>query len=213
MTTALNDLTSTVPYITSWSVEQPIKNRVIAAKSGGIAYVNETLHDRDHRGVLWAASGLGWGRGRPEYKQVHPQRQRRAMGALLCQVCGEPAGETRAGNLWLLDTEGIDDQFPVEGERTTHPPVCPSCAGRAIKHCPTLRRQHVLVRVKRPTLLGVHGTLYSPGNFAPVAGDKAYVPYTAPEIRWVLAGQLYAHLYGITSVTGDELAAIKEGAR
>ncbi|MFC5720862.1 hypothetical protein ACFP1Z_11860 [Streptomyces gamaensis] len=205
---ASSTLINNVPYITAWSGELPIKTAVITTRRG-IAYPRETIYDRDEHGVLWSAYGLRQGRGKPDFGKIHPQRQRRAMGALRCQVCGSPAGETQAGALWLLDREGVEGEFPSEGEVTTHPPVCAPCAGKAVTLCPTLRREHSLVRVKKPTIAGVHGVLHKPGYPYAVAGDKAYVSYDDPKVRWVLAGQLYAKLYGITPVSRKELAAVK----
>jgi hypothetical protein len=197
---------SPTPYIVPWSHERLDETPVIASPSGGIAYRGELPYDRDSLGVLWARRALRPGKGRPEYGAIHPQRQRNAMGSMRCQVCAGPADENENGWLWLLDVG--DGTHVADGEITTHPPVCVPCAGKAIRLCPAFRDGHVLVRVKDPTLDRVHGTLYRPGNPIPVAGDKEFVHYTDPKIRWVLAGQLVATLHGCTPVEDDELLAI-----
>jgi hypothetical protein len=197
----------TTPYIVPWSEEQPNTTPVITGRSGGIAYREELPHDRDSFGVLWARRALRPGKGKAEYGAVHPQRQRRCLGSMLCQVCAGPADENEKGWLWLLDAG--DGTRVTDGEITTHPPVCLPCAVKAVRECPVLRQGHLFVRVKAPTLDGVHGILYRPGIQFPVEGDKAFVHYTDPKIRWVLAGQLVATLHGCTPVEYDELLAMR----
>ncbi|MBV9026545.1 MAG: hypothetical protein JO362_22740 [Streptomycetaceae bacterium] len=208
MTEVLNQR-AFAPYIVSWSGERPDTSTIVATRRGTIGYLNELPYDRDSFGALWARRPLRQGRGNPEWAAIHPQRQRRCMGGLLCQVCAKPADESDEGVLWLLDAGGGDRV--AEGERTVHPPVCRWCVGRAVRQCPALREGHLLVRVKRPSVDGVHGTLYRPGTALPVAAGKGYVPYTdAIGIGWVLAGQLFATLRGCTPVQGSELAALWE---
>ncbi|GAA2718531.1 MULTISPECIES: hypothetical protein [Streptomyces] len=193
-----------VPYITAWSAEQPIRAAIIAnPRKPGIAYLHETPHDRDTFGVLWGTYGIGRGKGRPLLGTVHPQRQRRAMGSLLCQVCAGPADRIEQGVLWLLD----GDVPEREGEITPHPPVCLHCALLAVRFCPELRRGYTAVRVKTPTIDGVLGMTYRPAFPQPVAHVTELVQYTNPASRWVLASQLVATLRGCTTVSLDDLAA------
>src|SRR2546430_4416991 len=91
-----------IPYITSWSTEQPLPTTVIERPWSGIGYVDETLADRDEHGVLWQRVPSRPGRGRAELGRVHPLRQRRAMRRLLCGVCAGPPDRTEQGTLWLI---------------------------------------------------------------------------------------------------------------
>ncbi|MEX2985696.1 hypothetical protein [Streptomyces sp. C36] len=201
-----------VPYIATWSEEQPIRAVIIAnPRQPGIAFVNENPQDRDTFGVLWGTNSIGWGKGSPQLGHVHPQRQRRAMNNLLCQVCAGPADERfekdkknkdGVGVLWLLD----GDVPEPEGEITSHPPVCVPCARLSVRHCPQLRKGYTAVRVQAPTIDGVYGRLYHPAHPSPVAGKKGYVHYTNPDVRWVLAAQLFVTLHNCTVVNLDELA-------
>ncbi|WP_372404557.1 hypothetical protein [Streptomyces luteireticuli] len=213
-------LLARTPYITAWEYETPVQAPLVLARvwgvPWGIGFGKESLYDRDINRVLWSACGIMPGRGRPDYRRIHPQRQRRCMGSLLCQVCAGRADETEQGLLWLLDTEGLASPVPAEEERTTHPPVCRRHVGVAIGLCPTLRRGHVLVRVKEPVVAGVHGQVYryyadllrAGRHFLVPDGEKQYVNYTDPRARWTLAGQLFAELHGISPVIGDEYDAI-----
>ncbi|MCC3771184.1 hypothetical protein [Streptomyces sp. UNOC14_S4] len=204
----------TAPYITAWSGETRRKVAIVPHRAGaGITFVGgENVQDRDERGVLWTNRGLAPGKGTPQFGYVHSQRQRRCMRRWLCQVCGGPADRTVDGTLWLLDTAGVEESFPQAVERTVQPPVCRRCAIEAPPLCPALRRSHALVRVRDHAVAGVYGHFYelcrSTGQ---VTSDREeYVYYGDPAQRWVLAGQLFAHLSGISRVPEDEVARWRE---
>ncbi len=142
-------------------------------RRGRLAYLNERPWDRDSNGILWRRMPSRPGKGKPQYGKVHFLRQRQAMDALLCQVCGRPAGKdaTADGLLWLLG-ENPDDLTNWPAEMVTgHPPVCLSCAWLSVGACPHLRKQYAAVRVRRFSLIGVHGVLYRPGHPKPVPDD------------------------------------------
>jgi hypothetical protein len=186
-----------VPYITQWSGEQARQARVVQ-KGRGVGYADELPLDRDERGVLWTRTPWRPGRGRPEFGRVHPARQRRAMSRLLCQVCGGAADRTAGGLLWLLGEDPADPGSWPDPLLTLHPPVCASCAVRAVRACPHLRGQHAVLRVRAFDLAGVRGALYRPGWPVPVVADVAGVGFDDPRIAWVRAGQLIVRLREFT---------------
>ncbi|RLV08462.1 hypothetical protein CTZ27_06575 [Streptomyces griseocarneus] len=205
-----------VPYITAWSGETRRKTAIVPNRTRtGITFADgENVQDRDGHGVLWTSRGLAPGKGVPMFGYVHPQRQRRCMRRRLCQVCGGPADQTADGTLWLLDTAGIEEPFPQAVERTVQPPVCRRCAVETPPLCPALRRGHAVVRVRRHAIVGVYGHLYrrcrSTGQV--VSDRQEYVDYGDPTLRWVLAGQLFAHISGISLVSEDETTHWREQA-
>jgi hypothetical protein len=195
-----------VPYITTWSAERSRPATVIQHRRSGVAFADETLSDRDERGVLWQRAPHRPGRGRPEFGKVHPGRQRRAIRELLCQVCARPADRTDLGTLWLIpDYPGYHDDWPGWPERmaATEPPICRACADLAVTACPALRKGHVALRVARSVVKGVYGALYRPGPLVPVPIDDVTIAFDDPAIRWTCAGQLVRELRGCTRVDLD----------
>lgn len=189
-----------VPDIATWSAERDISGRVIQGPRG-IVFADETPLDRDTRGALWRRMSLQQGQGKPQYGGVHPQRQRRAMHRLLCQVCTGPADQNDRGTLWLLErTEDEWTSWP-NGLLTSHPPVCLSCAPKAVRYCPNLRDGYVAVRVSATDVCGVHGPVYLRGpGIQAFASDHEIVLYDEPDIRWVLAEQSVRVLRSCTIV-------------
>ncbi len=84
-------------------------------------------------------------------------------------------------------------------------PVCARCVPVAMRRCPALQRGAVVVRVREFGVMGVWGTLYRPGVFAPVALRGAHVAYGSPKARWVVAAALVRLLRGCSIVVLDEL--------
>jgi hypothetical protein len=160
-----------VPYVTSWSAEQDLLDIVVERRGTGIAYLEESIHDR-HGGVLWYRVAHNPGNGRPDFKKVHPARQRRAMIRLLCQVCGGDVGRTVDGVLWLMALGETDDgnwpDYP-EGVAAVEPPTCSACVRKALRMCPALRQGAIVFRVKECPVVGVRGALYD----ATVAGCRS----------------------------------------
>ena len=191
---------TTVPYIARWSAEQSLTPDVVAT-ARGLAYPDETLHDRDQGGALWARTALRRGQGRPDFGGIHSQRQRRAMQRLLCQVCGGPADRTQDGVLWLVEDRRGDWKGWPEGLVTTHPPVCLPCARLSVAQCHhLLTGPWVALRVRDSVVEGVYGRPYHLQEGRLVRGEKAVVLYDNPGIRWVVASQLTRTLRGCTIV-------------
>jgi hypothetical protein len=169
----------------------------------GIAFADETISDRDPHGVLWQRVPARPTVGRPEFGNVHPGRQRRAMRNLLCQICADPADHDRLGTLWLLpDYPGYHQSWAGWPERmaTPEPPVCRPCASIALRACPALRKGYVAIRVGHSIVGGVRGVVYQPGPLLPTPMDEALVAYDDPAIRWTVAAQLVRELFQCTIV-------------
>jgi hypothetical protein len=198
--------TANAPYITAWSAEQDLPCTLVDRPDRSIGYANELLSDRDRHGVLWRQTALCHQVGRPEFARVHPQRQRRAMELLLCQVCGEPADQNDDGVLWLQ--RDFRDDWPrwPEGMASVEPPVCLPCVSVARRLCPALRRGAVTVRVKECPVAGVRGTLYRESVLAPTAVTAGNFAYDDPAVRRVVASALIRELRGCTIVPFDDLA-------
>jgi hypothetical protein len=192
-----------VPYIASWSGEEPLATQVVGQGLSGIGFTDETLIDRDENRVLWTRIPSRPGVGRPLYGQVHTLRQRRAMRRLLCQVCAKPADRNEQGVLWLLLDHREDWPDWPEDMANTYPPLCLSCAHLSIRACPTLRRGYVAVRARRFPLTGVQGVRYLPAKPFPVPVEGDVVGYQNPAVRWVRAVQQVRSLQGCTIVSLD----------
>jgi hypothetical protein len=193
------------PHITKWSAESDLQPKVVV-RNDRISYMYESPGDRDENDILWYRNRSLQGQGRPEFKVVHPQRQKEKMTRLRCQVCAGPADRTSDGVLWLLTPDYDDDwiNWP-ENAAVEEPPVCRSCARRAMRQCPALRRRAALVRVRNCPIVGVRGAFYVPGwPFArPV--DQVFMRFSDPAIGWVRASALLRELHGCTAVSADEL--------
>ena len=194
----------TVPYVAMWSAERTSFGDIVVARtpSGGlgIAYPDETLTDRDSRGLLWQRVTVGQGKGRPIFGDVHTSRQRRAMRRLLCQVCGAPCDQNEQGILWLLrDERGSWDGWPT-GMGTTEPPACTPCVDLATRQCPALRGNHVLIRAQQAPISGAFGWYFRPGPDRPVPvndGGSIWTPGD-PLRHWFLATRLVRELRDVT---------------
>ena len=192
-----------VPYIAAWSEERELPMTVFAGRSG-IGYTDETVIDRDSRGVLWTRMLSCPRTGRPRFGQEHPIRQRKAMRKLLCQVCGKPANHTEDGFLWLLRDYRDDWAGWPDGMANTDPPVCVPCARMSVRLCPALRKGYVAVRA-RSEISGVYGIRYRAGYTAgtvEVVGE-GNVAYDDPAIRWTRAAKLIGVLRDSTIIQLD----------
>ncbi len=197
-----------VPYIGSWTGEDLLPTRVVRRARGGIGYADETLMDRDERGVLWTRMAYRVGAGRPQFTKLHPLRQRRAMRRLLCQVCARPADRTGQGLLWLVPgADGQDGQDWPEGRVTVQPPLCRGCARVSVGACPALRTGCLAVRAQS-RLCGVTGVRFQPGPRCPalsVDDSDDVVDYRDSAIVWMQATQLARSLHACVPVDLDEL--------
>jgi hypothetical protein len=186
------------PYVTAWSTERELPYQVVERRGFGIGYADETVLDRDSRGVLWRRAPSCHRQGRPEFGKVHPFRQRRAMRRLLCQVCAGPADRTEDGVLWLLPDLRTDWAAWPEGMAAVEPPVCLPCVQTSVRLCPALRKRAALVRVRECRVVGVRGALYQGGPVFPVAFADTTVSFGDPAIHWVRAANLVRELRGCT---------------
>lgn len=198
-----------VPYVAAWSSETTLSTRVVNGMSGGIAYADESLVDRDEWGVLWARTASRIGVGRPLFTDMHPLRQRRSMLRLLCQVCGQPADWNECGHLWLVAKPVTAPPDWPEGAPVTLPPVCVACARASVRMCPALRSGYSAVRA-HSTVCGVTGVLFRPGHpfprLAPSDADDGVVFYFGdPAIRWVMATHRARSLHDCVDVDLDRL--------
>jgi hypothetical protein len=201
------DRPDVVPYITTWSAELSSEPTLVVPGSVGIAYRDEGFNERDIDGVLWSRTPSRPRVGRPVFSHVHPLRQRRVMRSLRCQICAGPADRTEHGVLWVLHDDRDDWHGWPENMAATHPPVCLTCAPKAIRLCPHLCGGYVAVRVQDPEPYGVYGTLYRPGPLFAEPVNDVTLPYGDPRIPMLLASQLALNLEGCTIVDlADELA-------
>jgi hypothetical protein len=157
-----------VPWLTRWTGEHLPGQRIVLQFLDGtvsLRYAAPTPVDRDRRGVLWLREGSAAGTGQPEWAHVNGPRQRLAMRARRCQVCGQhlPPGPvpflfSRPELAALRRAEAVG--APAT---TTTPPCCPACWPVATRLCPHLiRHGAVPCQVDDVTAWGAYGDLYTP---------------------------------------------------
>lgn len=201
-------LRGVVPYLTAWSSEKVLPGTLVAHR-GRLAYADELPFDRDRRGILWRRVGVSPGAGKPEYGTVHTSRQRRAMQRILCQVCGGPGDTAGAGVLWLMGRAEYErEPWPAPIE-SPHPPVCLTCAVRAVRLCPHLRDHYTAVRAQRFHLSGVYGARYLPALPQPQVIDVATLALDSARVAWLQASQLIIRLADYRVVDLDAEAAAR----
>ncbi|WP_147450748.1 hypothetical protein [Streptomyces hoynatensis] len=183
-----------VPWVTRWSGEPVLAGGPLTLRPDrqGLAYRDERAGERDRHGVLWARVGQAPGSGRPDYRVMHPVRQRQAMLERRCQVCSGPADRNAKGWLFAVRRPEAAEDMPgwPEGLLCTKPPVCRPCARLAARHCPYLG-EPVYVRARKPRVWGVFGGIFDP-HLAP--GPDDYLPYGHPAAPFFLANQLVVEL-------------------
>ncbi|TWV34905.1 hypothetical protein FRZ03_27810 [Streptomyces misionensis] len=190
------------PYVTPWTGEAKTPIDVVVTSSG-VAYA-DPVHDalaRDLDGTLWELRG-GTATGRPEYADLHPERQPAAMNSLLCAGCNQPAARDERGMLWLLPLVPLLDSVTSdwEGVRTTIPPMCEACTEETARLCPRMREGHVKLRAREAELIGVRGTLHPrPGETCAPEPD-ALVLYDSPDMPFVVARHVVRELCRTTLV-------------
>ena len=193
------------PYVVSRTTEKVGRMselRIEHTASGPrLAYQDMRPEDRDQHGNLWIRY-KGSPDGRAVYNSVHPARQRACMEQMLCQVCAQPADRNDQG--WLFIDWRREDSPPTWPERsiTGMPPLCVEHARRSLEQCPFLRgSEHAVLRVRKPHLYGVSGTLYRWGPRGWVASDEDYLSaYSKPRFPCMLASRLHRELRHVTVV-------------
>ncbi|QNT94983.1 hypothetical protein HEP81_04711 [Streptomyces griseofuscus] len=197
-----------VPYIAGYSLERAEKPRLIEHPRGGLAYQDETPHDRDPWGTLWVRPPIvpRRARGRPLLKTVHAYRQRRVMRDMLCQVCTQPPAVPEGPYLFI----GHSAAGPIrEGELTPSPPVCVPCAGISVQLCRPLQHgRWTAAWVEYPGLWGVIGDTYAPGTLD-LVDQGCRIQADTREARWTVASMSVVQLHGVTPADLDaEWAAL-----
>ncbi|MFE2621115.1 hypothetical protein ACFXKH_13165 [Streptomyces caelestis] len=175
-----------------------------------LRYADEDPRDRDLRGVLWArcsfgeVDDLGQPTGRPQWRMMHPLRQRGTMQALRCQVCAEPA-RTPLGHIFLAGPGTVDPDDPMI--LTNQPPVCPRHARTATDLCPHLTGDPTVLLARSAPLYGVNGVGYGYGGqgVQVVQRPEGPIPYGHPLLPTVLASQMVRRLSSFRLVDLGEL--------
>ncbi|MFF4291883.1 hypothetical protein ACFY0R_42445 [Streptomyces sp. NPDC001633] len=193
------------PYVALRTTEQPVLEAELTiefARSGPrLAYRHPRPGDRDHHGNLWVRMDQST-TGRVQYNRMHVHRQRACMENLLCQVCGEPSDRNEQG--WLFLDWRRPDSPPVWPEKsiTSMPPLCAEHARVSVLQCPFLRRaDHAVLRVRKPQLYGVSGTVYRlTATGWHTSENDVLSPYAAPRLPGMLASRLHRQLRGATVV-------------
>lgn len=194
------------PYVAARSTDRgPRKAELtveFAAKGPRLAYKHTSPEDRDSHSNLWVRMAEPTEPGRVLYDSMHPNRQRVCMERLLCQICAEPADRDKRG--WLFIDWRREDSPPTWPERsiTSMPPLCAAHVHVSLIQCPFLRRtEHAVLRVRKPHLYGVSGTLYRLTDAGWHASDNdALFPYNKPRHPGLLASRLHRELRHVTVV-------------
>ncbi|WP_335939292.1 hypothetical protein [Streptomyces sp. PTD5-9] len=172
-----------------------------AASGPQLAYRKPRPGDRDHHGNLWVRMSES-PEGRPVYASMHTSRQRHCMERLLCQVCAEPADRNEQG--WLFLDWRRPDSPPTWPERsiTSMPPLCVEHARVSVRQCPFLRRtEYAVLRVRKPQLYGVSGTLYRLTDTGWHTSELDVLSaYGERRLPGMLASRLHRRLRGVTIV-------------
>jgi len=203
-----------VPFVVQREGEEAAPDNLLLTTLGPgryrLRYADEDPRDRDLRGVLWArcsfdaVDDLGVPVGRPQWRMMHPLRQRGTMQALRCQVCTDPA-RTPLGYIFLAGPDAVDPSQPVI--LTNQPPVCARHARPAADLCPHLTRNPMVLLAQSAPLYGVNGVGYGYGEqgLQVVARPKGPIPYSHALLPTVLASQLVRRLSSFRLVDLDEL--------
>ncbi|MFD9503467.1 hypothetical protein [Streptomyces sp. NPDC060035] len=211
-----------VPFITQRKGEEAAPNNLILLGSHSryrLFYPDEDPKDRDYRQVLWGRVSFNpvderrRPTGDPEWKLMHPFRQRITMETLRCQICTDPA-TTPIGTIFLAGHADYETrQQPL---LTNQPPVCARHVRAATSLCPHLEEDPVVFLATSAPLYGVLGTIYGlvEGKVEVVAQPKEPLPYRHPNLPILLASQLIRRMarYRILTVRElmQELAAVQK---
>ncbi|MER6406897.1 hypothetical protein ABT269_25945 [Streptomyces viridosporus] len=203
-----------VPFVIQREGEEAAPDNLLLTALGPgryrLRYADEDPRDRDLRGVLWArcsfgaADALGMPTGRPQWRMMHPLRQRGTMQALRCQVCTDLA-RTPLGYIFLAGPDTVDPKDPVI--LTNQPPVCARHARPAADLCPHLTRRPMVLLAQSAPLYGVNGVGYGYGEqgVQVVHRPEGPIPYGHALLSTVLASQLVRRLSSFRLVDLDEL--------
>ncbi|MCX4674895.1 hypothetical protein OG413_06070 [Streptomyces sp. NBC_01433] len=191
------------PYVASRSTDKGMPESTLTveftANGPRLTYRNPRPEDRDKHGNLWVRVEESPDPGHVQYDSLHSTRQRTCMEHLLCQICAQPADRNKDG--WLFIDWQREDSPPTWPEKslTTMPPLCTEHARISLRQCPFLRRgEHVLLRVRKPHLYGVSGTLYRLTTTGWISTENGQLsPYSKPRHPGMLAFLLLRQLRGV----------------
>lgn len=201
--TAVHSDARVIPFVIQREGEEAAPDNLRLTPTGSgryrLRYADEDPRDRDLRGVLWARCGFGpvddEGRpsGRPQWRLMHPLRQRGCMQMLRCQVCAGPA-RTPLGWIFLAGPNAVD--LSGEPVLTNQPPVCLEHVRTAAQLCPHLTGEPVVFLARSAPLYGVIGVGYGfrDGKVQVVERPDGPVPYGHPLMPTVLASQMVRRL-------------------
>ncbi|MER6113207.1 hypothetical protein [Streptomyces hirsutus] len=205
---------SLIPFVIQREGEDaaPVNLRLAPIGPGRyqLQYADEDPRDRDLRGVLWGRCSFNpvdereMPTGKPQWRLMHPFRQRMTMQAMRCQVCAEPA-RTPLGYIFLAGPGAVDaEQVPV---LTAQPPVCARHVRASAELCPHLDGRPMVFLAQSAPLYGVHGVIYGYGGLGVkvMAHPDAPLPYGHPNLPTFLASQLVRRLSSFRLVDLDEL--------
>ncbi|WP_405676087.1 hypothetical protein OG292_14270 [Streptomyces sp. NBC_01511] len=194
-----------IPYVAARSTDVGPRKAELSveftARGPRLAYRHTRPGDRDSHGNLWIRMEEPPGPpGRVLYDSMHPARQRACMERMLCQICAQPAQRDRDG--WLFIDWRREDSPPTWPEKsiTSMPPLCAAHVQLSLRQCPFLRRtEHAVLRVRKPHLHGVSGTLYRLTDHGWQASDNDTLhPYSQPQHPNLLATRLHRELRHVT---------------
>ncbi len=203
-----------IPFVIQREGEEAAPDNLRLTPLGGgryrLGYADEDPRDRDIRGVLWARCGFGpvddleQPTGRPQWRMMHPLRQRGSMQTLRCQVCAGLA-RTPLGWIFLAGPDAVDPS--AEPVLTNQPPVCPEHARTAAELCPHLTSEPMVFLARSAPLYGVNGVGYGvrDGNVQVVERPAGPLPYGHPLMPTVLASQMVRRLGVFRLLTLGEL--------
>ncbi|MET8218106.1 hypothetical protein [Streptomyces hirsutus] len=203
-----------IPFVIQREGEEAAPDNLLLAPIGPsryqLQYADADPRDRDLRGVLWARCAFGpvdasdMPTGKPQWRMMHPLRQRGTMQAMRCQVCAEPA-RTPLGYVFLAGPETVDPhRMPV---LTNQPPVCTQHIHTAAELCPHLDRRPMVFLAQSAPLYGVHGVIYGYGDqgVQVMGRPEEPLPYGHPNLSTFLASQLVRRLGSFRLVDLGEL--------
>ncbi|MET9593131.1 hypothetical protein ABZY45_19635 [Streptomyces sp. NPDC006516] len=188
---------------------KPARNSRGRARSR-LFYEDEEPMDRGPRSALWSRVSFNpydakkFPTGEPEWKLMHPFRQRITMERMRCQVCTNPA-RTPSGTIFLAGARDYPDTTPPL--LTNQPPVCAKHVRTATALCDHLQEDPVVFLATSAPLYGVLGTLYGvvDGEVQVVAQPQEPLPLAHPNLPTLLASQLVRRLATFHVLTVPEL--------
>jgi hypothetical protein len=140
----------------------------------------------------------------PQWRLMHPLRQRGAMQALRCQVCSEPA-RTPLGFVFLAGPGTIDPDDPMI--LTNQPPVRARHASANAGSCPHLTPDPLVLLTQSAPLYGVNGVGYGYGDqgVQVVQRPAGPIPYGHPLLPTVLASRMVRRLSSFRTMSLPQL--------